>query len=638
MASVIPPPELAGFAGAFSHPRPAAWHGDDDCTSERQAEHEAAKGRRFEDTARSNAAASSGVLLLLVLTLTVLLLGWSPLEGAGAAAGTREEQLLERRGHLLRQLSALSSELRECEASLASLALNNGTLETAPLVLLSSDHTGSTTKDSATGDSTTAESQPKKDTSAQLLVTLAVCGVVFGSVLLSGCYAQERNHEDIPPRSVNEFDNPELWQNRNRFNDYVRESLKHEGRANFDCCALLLNRPWRSAPKAEIKGLTISSNKEWLANRKFLFHEMETPLGSSLLKRKATLLSRKDTNRQTRQMWFMIVSWWRFLWSKKQPWLCVVLMVVQGLCAPFQAQVFGWIVGDISKYVPDDNSDELASYHGRIKELATYCLILLILNLVNARAYYVYEVEVPGASVRHELIVRLHRQFIGMSPDSDAAIRWPPGRCSAMLNYDVVNAVNLSWVSMFELIQCVTTFLTLLALMLYNNRHTADVAIGSSIIFLALLTGAVLNGRLRRWNSLDMAKRMRDWEMAWTSLSAAQIAEARAGKLSEPDTATQELADAAMVYRKRAFQYFFVRLVSELVPSEMTLIAQALVAYIVGIYTMRKELPAGSAAALIAIVKLLADNLKKFTTIILNIQEGYASLLDIEEVFDSPLD
>merc|ERR1712113_380543 len=106
--------------------------------------------------------------------------------------------------------------------------------------------------------------------------------------------------------------------------------------------------------------------------------------------------------------------------------------------------------------------------------------------------------------------------------------------------------------------------------MIHNSRGVQRMRISCSCIYLTLFLGAMLNVRFRLSNCKDLAKRKRDWELGWTALGVMQIRESREGRGRDKDTATQELSDAAMLFRKRAFHHFFIRLAAGMAPSEMT--------------------------------------------------------------------
>lgn len=197
------------------------------------------------------------------------------------------------------------------------------------------------------------------------------------------------------------------------------------------------------------------------------------------------------------------------------------------------AQVFGWLLGEMNN-------------RGDTYALFIYSGLLLLLNLFYNRVEYIYEVDVPGASVRYELTYRLHKQFLAM--EGELAKQWPPGRCSAMLSYDVVQAVNLNWESIFALVKS-STSLIMCTIIMYHNTHAHGPRVQGAcvVIFAALFSGTFIITRFREANCLDLAYRKRDWQLAWMAISTMQVRESREGVRFNLDAAAQEVSDAAMV-------------------------------------------------------------------------------------------
>jgi len=530
-------------------------------------------------------------LFVAVFSLAALIMSSAALFGIacfGAPALT-SEALQARRLNLIAEISKLSGELRLIDGALADVAWDRRNLTRPEMPNALTELT------SILGDHVSP-----KDSGASIAAGV-ISGVVILYLCLAGCFRENEKHPAIPEPSTSSLNRPDVWEDRDVMDAYVQKGLEIEQYADLSCFGLMLNRPWLTSPGNKVEGLPVTSNKEWLGELPWPSGRAENPT----------------------RIWPLIWAFWTFLWRKKQPYWCMVLMVVEGLCAPLLAQVVGWIADEISNPSHDNGTWNLFCYS---------CLALF-LNIVESRADYIYEIEVPGASVRYEFTMRLQRQFLGMTGEDAKA--WPAGRCSAVLNYDIVQAVNLTWESTFAIAKCFTS-LSMLAWITQRNLHPAfpEIRLAFTLMFGILVAGTYVNQRLRRSNVLDLAKRKRDWELAWTGLSVMQIRESREGTGRRPDVAAQELGDAAMVYRKRAFHYFFVRFVCALAPSEMTFMAQSAVMYVTGQQVMLEHMSVGEAVALIAVVKLGADQMTAWVTIHLNILEGYVSLLDIAEVFN----
>lgn len=446
------------------------------------------------------------------------------------------------------------------------------------------------------------QEEARRGQMACMVALAGVFGVVFSCVAVAGFF-RESTKDPIVRRLTDssELDKSDLWENRDALIKFTKDSLKAERHADMSCFGLFFNRPWKKSPGAEVVAPKLSSNSEWMEGKPF-----------------------PDGETRTQDEAAMVRAFWRFMSRKKRydTLKCSALMVVQGVCPAATAQLLALI------------ADEITGPGGSERKLMVFCICLLAVNLLQSRAYYMYEIDVPGASVRWELNERLQRQFLGMRGATAKA--WSPGRCAAVMDFDVIQAVNLTWESLFVLVQTITNFVALTAVMLYNNSTTRRMLITSALMLVVLFTGAFANLKLRQPNCLELAKRKRDWELAMMGLCTKQITENREGKkLRSEDEAAAVFGDCALVYRKRSFHYFFIRLVAALACAEMTFFCQATIAFVAGRETMQQQMTVGQAVALIAVVNMLSTQLAGFVNAQLDILEGYASLLDICEVMNA---
>jgi len=410
-------------------------------------------------------------------------------------------------------------------------------------------------------------------------------------VVLTSCCCAQRARS--PPRDMDEAD---VWTRRNVLIECLSQGLEEEGYADFGCCGLLLNRPWLSTARNVVVP-ELTPNWDWMDGMHF-------PNGET----------------RTDNVAAMVLATWVFLFRKKRPYSSVFLMVLVGIGPAITSQLLGSIV------------DQIQQGHSP-SALLIYCCALFAVQLIQDRAFYLYELIVPLASVRHELRHRLQWAFLSM--EFEAASVWPSGRCAAVLENDVNQMVNLTWGSLFVLTQHTATILGLIGLILYTNRDDHMLGFACLAMFVVLLAGSCANVRVRQANCMDLATRKRDWELAWVALATRQIREQREGsELRNPQEAAKVLSSAAFVYRKRAFHYYFIRLVASLSSSEMALLAQAAVAFIAGWEAMRGYLTVGQALALVTGLKTFSAALKDFVTLLLNILEGSAHLLNIVTVFN----
>merc|ERR1719221_2238371 len=100
------------------------------------------------------------------------------------------------------------------------------------------------------------------------------------------------------------------------------------------------------------------------------------------------------------------------------------------------------------------------------------------------------------------------------------------------------------------------------------------------------------------------------------------------------DDAAQRLSDCAMVFRRRSLHYYFNHLAAAVSAAEMSFFAETIVALVAGLSALRGNIQTQEAAALIGSVRLIARQLKTLVAILLNIIDGYCSVVEISKVFN----
>lgn len=427
------------------------------------------------------------------------------------------------------------------------------------------------------------------------------CLIVLGCLVLSSCCSQHARHSGVPEAAGKEMRDGHIWGDQERLAEYCQEHLQAETYAERGCWKLFLNRPWKQQHHTPGDALPPipdwSPNKEWLGNQHF-------PNGE----------------RQRENFLRMVKAFWIFVYRHKKPHFSVFLSLVCGICPAASAQLLGLIVDEITPA-------------GSQQTLLILCASMLAVQLVQDRANYLFEIDVPLAGVRWELRCRLHREFLAMG--GEKAYLWPAGRCTAVVNYDVNQSVGLVWASFFTLIRNTMNLAAVTALMLYTDHDAQKALIASSATFLILILGCWANIHSRRKNCLDLCKRKRDWEQAWLEVASAQLSDARAGPVSaDHSDSLRNMTAATLNFTNRNTHYFFTRLVAVTASSEVTYVAQAAIAFVAGTSAMNGKMTTGQALALVSAVKLLAGVLQGFVDIELDLLEGYASLLSIERVFN----
>lgn len=431
-----------------------------------------------------------------------------------------------------------------------------------------------------------------------VLAAAAAVFVVGCFVALSYCCSRDNTEDHIPP-FWNLLDRTVMRRDQAQIMDCIKNRLEAESYGDLGCIPLLLNRPWSTQSKVPVLPDRITHNKDWLDEGHKRF-----PCG---------------VNVETDSMRMTVIGFWMFLWRKTKPYKCMACMIIEGVCDPMSAQVFGLLVGDIHN-------------GGTYEDLVMDITLLLIINVIANRTEYIYEKEVPAASLRYQFTYRLQRHFLGMN--GDVAECWPAGRCAAMQLYDIGQAIDKTWKSLFKLVKCCTTLIMCTLIMLHDTQDFPPERLACVIIFASLFVGSYSVTILREKNCIDLALRKRDWQVAWMALARAQVRGKRQGEEMDLDKAAQKVSDCAMVFRRRSLHYYFIHLVASLAATEMSFFAETMVALVAGLSAIRGNIQTKEAAALIGAVRLLARQLKTLVSILLDIIEGYCSVVEISKVFN----
>merc|ERR1712083_811822 len=124
------------------------------------------------------------------------------------------------------------------------------------------------------------------------------------------------------------------------------------------------------------------------------------------------------------------------------------------------------------------------------------------------------------------------------------------------------------------------------------------------------------------------------------STATQQVLQASAGKLCLGSASADTLEAAtffgmiAMIYRKRAFHYFFLKLVAGLANKEMILVCQTIFMAILGHSVVHGHLSVSHAVGAISAMKSLSSAFENFYDIYLNIADGFPSLQMVAHVFN----
>eukprot|EP00930_Biecheleria_cincta_P089949 TRINITY_DN7929_c0_g1_i1.p1 TRINITY_DN7929_c0_g1~~TRINITY_DN7929_c0_g1_i1.p1 ORF type:complete len:546 (-),score=79.80 TRINITY_DN7929_c0_g1_i1:102-1739(-) len=220
--------------------------------------------------------------------------------------------------------------------------------------------------------------------------------------------------------------------------------------------------------------------------------------------------------------------------------------------------------------------------HERL-QLVGLCIAMAVTAFAKMLVYYQYQIDVPLAGIRfhfrhvlqrHILELHSYAHVSGLRRHHHAqkhgATRLSPGACAQLLDPLVFQAVNFVWGFLFEIPETISHMLAVfVAGVLTQEFYGATIVsmyVGCTIVswlsvFLVFL--------YYRNSQAELAHLKIMWNVRYGALAAAQIIDMTNEGSHKPITATElnEKAGvygaAAFVYRKRAFQDFFMNLVFE---------------------------------------------------------------------------
>eukprot|EP00931_Biecheleriopsis_adriatica_P106308 TRINITY_DN80788_c0_g1_i1.p1 TRINITY_DN80788_c0_g1~~TRINITY_DN80788_c0_g1_i1.p1 ORF type:complete len:500 (+),score=77.18 TRINITY_DN80788_c0_g1_i1:64-1500(+) len=422
---------------------------------------------------------------------------------------------------------------------------------------------------------------------------LAAAGVVALGLLL---YCMNSKSEDDRADGRRR-----LLSSRPQLIDYLQRARVRERFADIRMRMLFLNRPWKPRERGQnaeaIEMPELSPNEEWIGMYPF-------PCGET----------------KTKDMWSMTFAVWRFCFQKYRyvSCKCIVLKIIAGVLPPLISRLFGKIVDEMNP-------------HGSAKHLSWLCLLFLVATFLQGRANFIYNVNVPGAGLRHELRQRLQREFLQM--DGAALKHWPAGKCQVCLKTDVLKFTSLHWLSFFQVWYLIFGLCACAHVFLQTNSDKLTFW-PSLVIFFTLVFSSWGMTSARQENGQQLMNMRRDWEYIWHEVANDQLTKHRLGHDLDAEEMADQLGQAAMIYRKRDFHLFFFNISTTMLSQELTLASSTLLALVAGLDVQRGALTVGDATALVSVARQLStylDSLVQFRT---NLQEGYSSLYNISKVFN----
>eukprot|EP00929_Paragymnodinium_shiwhaense_P074129 TRINITY_DN37914_c0_g1_i2.p1 TRINITY_DN37914_c0_g1~~TRINITY_DN37914_c0_g1_i2.p1 ORF type:complete len:428 (+),score=104.16 TRINITY_DN37914_c0_g1_i2:23-1306(+) len=380
--------------------------------------------------------------------------------------------------------------------------------------------------------------------------------------------------------------------------------------------SMFMNRPWKPKFDGYIWGGdedTLLPDEEWMQHKVFPDDEMrvEHPIR-------------------------MTIAFWRFMLRWKQPsarW-CLLMVSLQGLVPPLAAQALTLLLDEIESGLRERGKAGALMKHlpGTPSNLVEfYCCFLLSIYCMDIVLAWSYDMNIPGLGVQRELKVRLLRKFLAM--DGETAKLWPPGKCSAMLLYDVPNLVDV-WTGLFNLTKQIMSIFGSVAIVLLNNNDVYS-TVEWLPFFLLLHSFTFLDFYLRREHLVDLSSRKRDWLLAEANVSAMQIQEQR--DLHKGDTPFGQdcFWATSFVSFYRSAHAGMMAEATEKSSGQITHVGLVIVAWVCAMSTLHGEMTVGESAATVLVYGILTNIQRNLVTSLTKLELHYPSLRGIAEVLNS---
>lgn len=299
-----------------------------------------------------------------------------------------------------------------------------------------------------------------------------------------------------------------------------------------------------------------------------------------------------------------------------------------------------------------DGPDLFGSGNDAVR-LLYLCLAMFGVAAAKVRLDYQYQIDVPLAGVRFHVRHVLQRFLLNLQVDAleakldrsvankHAACRLTPGAVAQLLDPLVFEAVNHVWGFVFEVPQVVAGLLASFVAGVVTRKYYG-------LVIPALYVGSTLTAWLAVvfcfWYHRDAQQELAHlkvmWNIRYGGLAGAQI-DAVANGAAPPtkqqiEQKVRAYGEAAFVYRKRAFQMFFMNLVFE----DSVAFCQTLVyggAFVVmALLAMNPSVSFGG-EVFAAGAALLTSGMTQSSTLASDLSAlvyGHAALLQLADVFN----
>lgn len=449
-------------------------------------------------------------------------------------------------------------------------------------------------------------------------LSLAFCVVVC--TILNECFKQEVGI------GLNELDNDKqkgnnVFDDQSAMTKLLAGKVELQSRMSVSFFDLFMNRPWHVKSVGFKWGgeEPVSLNKEWMNNKAF-------PNGET----------------QTESPFKMIRAFWSFMleWKRDGARTCIIISVLQGLVGPAGAQIFCWLMDEISTGTERSKIGPLKNLPGTAQQmLLIWCVVLVLLHIFDIYLTWQYEMEVPEGGVVRQFKLRLQQQFVAMK--GEAAVAWPAGRCQAVMQFDVGQVIGSIWIAVFSLSRYLTGCVAIIAVTIYSNRNELLGMISWGWIFFFLFLGSILDVMSRLAHLQDLATRKQQWVSMECAMVTKQIRMSREQQIQdaqEMETAAKLVEDASFAAWYRGAHSYLFGLASKLACQCLNFLALGIVGYAAGSNVMDGHMTMGQLLVLMLCIQMLAGVQSNVVSTTVQLLQAYPSLRVISEVLNTPVE
>jgi len=448
--------------------------------------------------------------------------------------------------------------------------------------------------------------------------SLALCAVVL--TILNGAFKQDAGIGLVEADKSMQEGN--VFEDVGAMTKLLDGKVQLQSRMSVSFFSLFMNQPWHEKPVGFKWGgdEPVSPNKEWMNGKVFPNGETQT---DSPVK--------------------MIRAFWSFMlsWKSGGARTCIIISVLQGFVGPIGAQIFCWLMDEISTGTERSKIGPLKNLPGTSEQmLLIWCVLLVLLHVFDIYLTWQYEMEVPEGGVVRQFKLRLQQQFVAMK--GEAADAWPAGRCQAVIQFDVGQLIGGIWIAVFSLSKYITGCVAIIAVTIYSNRSELLAMISWGWIFFFLFLASIFDVMSRLAHLQDLASRKQNWHSMECAMVSKQIHLSREQQIrSSPrsiESAAKLVEDASFAAWYRGAHSYLFGLASKLACQFLNCVALGIVGYAAGMMVIEGNMSMGHLLVLMLCIQLLAGVQSNVVSTVVKLLQAYPSLKIISEVLNTAVE